>query len=194
MKRLSQIFALVLLMLATLSLSDTGLLLAQGKSKKNKHDKNDHSCCHKDEYASTKGGPPDWAPAHGYRRKHECDDKEHKGKDKYDKHDKREEALKRKEEELKRREEALKRREKVEDDDRDIDKKDRRNGELKKRRTEPTTPEKVGGIFKRRTSDAEEKAKEKVIRKKDQEHTRQEEILKRPPVKQEGDWTGGSGW
>lgn len=169
MRKLFQISVLSLLMLATLSFSDSGNIMAQGKSHK-QHEKG---------YKHTKGGPPDWAPAHGWRRKQGSDnDKRFKHKAK-----KEDKAYKQHDVEYKHKEERSKRREKSQFPD--SREKKRPEGELKKRR------ESAGEILKRRSSDAEGK----IEQKQEKERRQQEEVQKKTPLgKKEGDWTGGSGW
>ena len=192
MKNLVPTLLLSLLMLAAFSISTSGDVLAQGNSHKNK------------EFKDKKGGPPAWAPAHGYRKKGGEDDdnnKKYKGKDKKkDKHRKhkeeelenREEALKRREEALKEREERLKRAERY--PEKNSKKKDRVLGPdiFKKPRTsEPDNlPKKRDSLFKRKQAELEEK----VQKKKEEERRQQEEIKNKVPAKSEGDWSGGSGW
>ena len=194
MKRFLQISALSLLMLAFLSFFVAADVMAQGKS--HKHHEKDYK--HKDK----KGGPPDWAPAHGYRRKGGEDDcKHHKCKD-HDRDDKwearrgddkewkqREEELKRREEGLKRREEEIKRRERGRVDENKRDDNKRRPEEvLKKRRS--GGDDRFEEIKKRRKTEKEEE----LERRQDEIRRRQEEVSKGTPIKKEPDWTGGTGW
>ena len=154
-------------MLAILSFSESGSVLAQGKNHKQDQTGYKHS----------KGGPPDWAPAHGWRRK-DGDDNSNKHRHKANKEDK---AHKHHADEHKGRE--AKRREKGKSsENRD---KNRPEGELKKRR------ESAGEILKRRNTDAEGK----IEQKQEKERRQQEEVQKKAPLgKNEGDWTGGIGW
>lgn len=171
-----------LLVLVLLSLPSAGGVLAQGNSHKDKG------------FRYEKGGPPAWAPAHGYRRKGGEDDhdkKKHKAKqhkkDKKWKH--KEEELKRREQAQKRREEAYKRKRYPSDKDRDADRK-QRQPTLKKRRTNEQEPKKPVSIFEKGKAEVEEKIED--IQQK--ERRQQEEVGKRVPEKKEGDWSSGSGW
>lgn len=192
MKNLVPTLLLSLLMLAALSFSTSGDVLAQGNSHKNK------------EFKDKKGGPPAWAPAHGYRSKggeDDDDDKKYKGKNKKkDKHWKhkedeledREEALRRREEALEEKEERLKRAERY--PEKNTKKKGGSPGTdvFKKPRTsEPdSSPDKPEGLLKRTRT----KLEEKIQKKKEEERRQQEENKNKVPAKTEGGWTGGSGW
>jgi Cu/Zn superoxide dismutase len=75
MERLFKIGVATLVVMVTLSFSETSQAQAQ-------HGGHGH---YQHEYNHKKGGPPPWAPAHGYRNKH--DKHQHKHNDKKRKHD-----------------------------------------------------------------------------------------------------------
>ncbi|EMR02707.1 hypothetical protein ADICEAN_02184 [Cesiribacter andamanensis AMV16] len=150
---------MALLMLAALSVTDAATAQAQGKKKEAQY----AAVAHK------QGGPPAWAPAHGYRRKaaaHEHDYRRWRSK---------EEELRHRERELARREEALKRKERKLkhgkwDKDREEDSKwGKRSDEATKKRRVYTQqhPSSAEEALKRRQ---EEKRREKA-----------EELRKRMP-------------
>lgn len=183
MKTISPIPLPGLLLLIALVFSEVGSLQAK------EHQTNDRFFS----LNSTKADPPDWAPAHGYRRKLEGSkkggkQKKHKKKDHT--YSNKEEALDRREAELDRREAALRRRKAGRNRNTDTTAKKRPTEELKKRRTSDSTPEKREGVIKRSKSKAEE-ALEKI---KQDERRQQEEVKRTIPGKKQGDWTGGSGW
>lgn len=183
MKTLSPIPVTGLFLLLALMFAEAGSLEAKDKANDQQYNK----------VAVIKNDPPDRAPAHGYRRKFEDDDKCHKNKKHKDKHkDKsyntKEEELERREAELSRREAALRRKER--NRDRGTLSKKRPTEEAKKRRASEPTSNKNERIYKSPRT----KAEEILDRKKQEERRQQEEVKRKIPGKQEEDWTGGSGW